>query len=106
MLAELDEHRRGEWDVLMLSRELRSKYSSEVESRMPLQTARTGSERGVRATLKRATGPYSTQQAGEKRNESLSQGKRAEGREDGGEERDVDPRYSGSRRHLRRTNKR
>ena len=27
---------------------------------MPLETARTGSERGVRATLKRATGPYST----------------------------------------------
>jgi len=27
---------------------------------MPLQTARTGSERGVRASLKRATGPYST----------------------------------------------
>src|SRR5258708_28525933 len=44
----------------MLSRELRSQCSSEVESRMPLQTARTGSERGVRATLKRATGPYST----------------------------------------------
>ena len=60
MLAEPEEHRRGKWDVLMLSRELRSKYSGEVESRMPLQTARTGSERGVRATLKRATGPYST----------------------------------------------
>jgi hypothetical protein len=27
---------------------------------MPLERARTGSERGVRATLKRATGPYST----------------------------------------------
>ena len=48
MLAEPEEHRRGKWDVLMLSRELRSKYSGEVESRMPLQTARTGSERGVR----------------------------------------------------------
>jgi len=60
VLAEPEEHRRGKWDVLMLSRELRSKYSGEVESRMPLQTARTGSERGVRATLKRATGPYST----------------------------------------------
>jgi len=63
VLAELEEHRRGKWDVLMLSRELRSQYSSEVESRMPLQTARTGSERGVRATLERATGPYSTKQA-------------------------------------------
>jgi hypothetical protein len=62
VLAELEEDRRGKWDVLMLSRELRSQYSSEVESRMPLQTARTGSERGVRATLERATGPYSTQQ--------------------------------------------
>jgi len=62
VLAEPEEHRRGKWDVLMLSRELRSKYSGEVESRMPLQTARTGSERGVRATLKRATGPYSTEQ--------------------------------------------
>jgi hypothetical protein len=55
----------------MLSRELRSKYSSEVESRMPLETARTGSERGVRATQKRATGPYSTNnqvmEAGEQR---------------------------------------
>jgi hypothetical protein len=46
VLAELEEHRRGKGDVLMLSRELRSQYSSEVESRMSLQTARTGSERG------------------------------------------------------------
>ena len=60
MLTKLEEDRRGKWDVLMLSRELRSQYSSEVESRMPLQTARTGSERGVRATQQWATGPYST----------------------------------------------
>ena len=65
MLAEPEEHRRGKWDVLMLSRELRSKYSGEVESRMPLQTARTGSERGVRATLKRVAGPYSTLREGD-----------------------------------------
>src|SRR5579875_2197536 len=44
----------------MLSRYLKSKYSGEVESRMPLQTARTGSERGVRAIPQGTTGPYST----------------------------------------------
>ena len=60
MKASPEGDRRGKWEVLMLSRELPSKYSGEVESRMPLETARTGSERGVRATLKRATGPYST----------------------------------------------
>lgn len=63
MLAELEEHRRGKWDVLMLSQELKRKYSSEVESRMPLETARTGSERGVWATQEWATGPYSTKLA-------------------------------------------
>jgi hypothetical protein len=44
----------------MLSRELVSKYPGEVQSRMPLQTARTGSERGVRAIPQGTTGPYST----------------------------------------------
>src|SRR5579859_1168818 len=46
----------------MLSRELKSQYSSEVESRMPREVARTGSERGGRATQQWATGPYSTEE--------------------------------------------
>ena len=57
MLAEPEEHRRGKWDVLMLSRELRSQYSGEVESRMPLQTARTGSERLRHEAAYIAVGP-------------------------------------------------
>ena len=53
MLAELEEHPRGKWDVLMLSRNLIDHETGEGESRMPLQTARTGSEGGVRVTQSR-----------------------------------------------------
>ena len=46
--------------VLTLTETTVERSQEYVESRMPLQTARTGSEGGIRVTQQWATGPYLT----------------------------------------------